>query len=59
MITESDACEIIQLAMKAGIGVRLDGGWGIEALIGRQTRPHDVMLLCEKYGFDVPDEYRE
>jgi len=45
VITESDACEIIQLAMKAGIGVRLDGGWGIDALIGRQTRPHDDIDL--------------
>ncbi len=20
---------------------------------------HDVMLLCKKYGFDVPEEYRQ
>ena len=20
---------------------------------------HDVMLLCNTYGFDVPDEYRQ
>lgn len=73
MITESDACEIIQLAMKAGIGVRLDGGWGIEidciepasqlafhlGYEHDENDVHDVMLLCEKYGFDVPDEYRE
>lgn len=20
---------------------------------------HDVMLLCDKYGFDVPEQYRQ
>jgi aminoglycoside-2''-adenylyltransferase len=25
---------------RAGIEVWLDGGWGVDALLGRQTRPH-------------------
>lgn len=31
----------------AGAGVRcwLDGGWGVDALVGRQTRPHDDLDL--------------
>ena len=45
MITEQDACEIIQLATDAEIEIWLDGGWGIDALIGRQTRPHDDIDL--------------
>ena len=45
MITETDACEIIGLAMDAEIDVWLDGGWGIDALMGHQTRPHDDIDL--------------
>lgn len=36
--------------------VWLDGGWGVDALLGRQTRPHDDMDIvieqktCLHYG---------
>lgn len=35
------------LAALEGAGVRaiLDGGWGVDALLGRQTRPHDDLDL--------------
>lgn len=37
---------------RAGVRVWLDGGWGVDALVGRQTRPHrDVDL-----ALDVRDE---
>lgn len=49
MISERDAVGIISLAESHGIEVRLDGGWGVDALLGRQTRPHnDIDLFIEK-----------
>ena len=45
MVNEKDAREIISLAMEAGIDVWLDGGWGVDALMGRQTRQHDDIDL--------------
>lgn len=32
--------EILRLLEAAGIAVWLDGGWGVDALLGRQTRSH-------------------
>lgn len=29
----------------AGIELWIDGGWGVDALVGRQTRPHDDLDL--------------
>lgn len=37
----------------AGVPVWLMGGWGVDALLGRQTRPHhDVDLLVEVVGLE-------
>lgn len=36
-----------------GIAVWLDGGWGIDALLGTQTRPHDDLDLLVRLD-DVP-----
>jgi lincosamide nucleotidyltransferase A/C/D/E len=33
--------EVITTLEKAGVRVWLDGGWGIDALVGEQTREHD------------------
>lgn len=45
--------ELLGLFEGAGIKVWLDGGWGVDALLGRQTRSHkdvDIVLAVE----DVP-----
>ena len=45
--TGADVLEIIGLLTSAGVDVWVDGGWGIDALLGEQTRPHadlDVAL---------------
>lgn len=39
-ITQQDAIELIDRFEKAGIEVVIDGGWGVDALLGQQTRPH-------------------
>lgn len=36
-----DVLEILDRLEAAEVPVWLDGGWGVDALIGRQTRPHD------------------
>jgi len=41
MMTDSDVLDVIGWLETAGIDVCIDGGWGIDALIGEQTRPHD------------------
>jgi lincosamide nucleotidyltransferase A/C/D/E len=36
---------VVDLLEADGIGVWLDGGWGVDALLGRQTREHDDLDL--------------
>lgn len=69
-----DVIEFLQLCEKNGIEVIIDGGWGVDALLGKQTRPHadlDIALehkyvpklrhLLEARGYrDIPrDDTRE
>jgi lincosamide nucleotidyltransferase A/C/D/E len=45
-MTSSDLVELLRLLDQAGIAAWLDGGWGVDALLGIQTRPHkDVDLI--------------
>ena len=49
MITAKDAIDLITLAESQGIEVFLDGGWGVDALLGEQTREHqDIDLFVRK-----------
>jgi Aminoglycoside-2''-adenylyltransferase len=41
-----DVLEVLDRLESAGIVVWLDGGWGVDALIGRQTRPHSDLDLA-------------
>lgn len=50
MMTGESVVEIITWLTAAGIPIWLDGGWGIDALLGRQTRWHndlDIVLALE------------
>ena len=38
MVRTEDACEIIKCALQNDIKVYLDGGWGVDALLGRESR---------------------
>jgi lincosamide nucleotidyltransferase A/C/D/E len=62
-----DAPEVVDLYRtleKLGVRIWIDGGWGIDALLGKQTRAHadldykDVTALCEKFGMELPEEYK-
>lgn len=41
MMGEREAAALLEEAARRGIDVWLDGGWGVDALVGEQTRPHD------------------
>jgi lincosamide nucleotidyltransferase A/C/D/E len=41
----SSLLAVVGVLEAEGIGVWLDGGWGVDALLGRQTREHDDLDL--------------
>lgn len=45
--------EIIKFLQSHEIGVTVDGGWGVDALLGEQTRPHDDLDVAVPHK-DVP-----
>jgi lincosamide nucleotidyltransferase A/C/D/E len=50
MMSAADVIDVIALLSDARIAVWVDGGWGIDALIGEQTRPHDDLDLVIDRG---------
>jgi lincosamide nucleotidyltransferase A/C/D/E len=49
-VQAEDAISIYQLLLTRGIQVWLTGGWGIDALLEEQTRPHkdlDIIMLVD------------
>src|ERR687893_1056548 len=40
MIKAEDVIELYSALRAEGVRVWVDGGWGVDALLGRQTRPH-------------------
>jgi len=44
-ITEADAAKILRILKSHRIEVWIDGGWGVDALLGHQSRPHDDLDL--------------
>jgi lincosamide nucleotidyltransferase A/C/D/E len=48
MMTASDVLEVLQRLDAAGLRVWVDGGWGVDALVGETTREHadlDLVVL--------------
>jgi lincosamide nucleotidyltransferase A/C/D/E len=73
-MTANDVIEIVKLLNQNDIGVIIDGGWAVDALLGEQTRTHEdldvavehkdvekIRALLEARGYtDVPrDDTRE
>jgi lincosamide nucleotidyltransferase A/C/D/E len=52
--TAADVIEVLRLLSGVGAGPRLSGGWGVDALHGRQTREHrDVDLAVDAGRLDA------
>jgi lincosamide nucleotidyltransferase A/C/D/E len=45
MMHADDVLAILHMLEQRGVTVWLDGGWGVDALLGQQTRPHDDLDL--------------
>lgn len=65
-----DVLTLLDALSTAGVPVWLDGGWGVDALLGEQTRPHgdvDVVMSLDDVpaavhalailGFGVAEDY--
>jgi lincosamide nucleotidyltransferase A/C/D/E len=62
MVNAEDVISICKCLAANGIQIWLTGGWGIDALLGEQTRPHkdldvimlldDVVRMCEILGHE-------
>jgi lincosamide nucleotidyltransferase A/C/D/E len=48
-MTAQDVIALCNAWAAAGIDIWIDGGWGVDALLGRQTRPHnDLDIVIEE-----------
>ncbi len=45
MMSAEDVCEVMGRIERAGLEAWIGGGWGVDALLGVQTRPHDDLDL--------------
>ncbi len=52
-MTATNVVEFVKLLNDHGIDVCIDGGWGMDALLGRQTRPHTDLDIAVQHK-DVP-----
>ncbi len=52
-MTAQDVLELLQLCVEHDIEIILDGGWGVDALLGEQTRPHADLDIAMQHK-DVP-----
>jgi lincosamide nucleotidyltransferase A/C/D/E len=44
-MTEADVLEVLEWLGEGEFGVWVDGGWGVDALVGEQTRDHEDLDL--------------
>jgi lincosamide nucleotidyltransferase A/C/D/E len=52
-VTAERVLELIAVLRSAGVQPTLDGGWGVDALLGCETRPHEDLDLVVALS-DVP-----
>ena len=49
-MTAERSLEILDALRSHGVTAFVDGGWGVDALVGRQTRPHEDLDLVVALG---------
>jgi len=52
-MTAQAVIEFCDLMAKHGVEIWIDGGWGVDALLGHQTRLHDDLDIALRHS-DVP-----
>ena len=53
-MTGRDAAEILGMVEQLGVRMWVDGGWAVDALLGRQTRHHaDLDIVIEQKDLDT------
>ena len=53
MMNERDVVELLQEIERLGVAAWVGGGWGVDALIGNETRPHgDIDIYVAAHGAD-------
>ena len=53
LVNSSQVLEVLDLLAAEGVVGWLDGGWGVDALLGEQTRPHiDLDLAVDELSID-------
>lgn len=50
-MTAADVIEIIELFKTHGIEIIIDGGWSVDALLGKQTRLHTDLDIAVEHKF--------
>ena len=53
VMSEDAVIELIQLFEQNGLEIFIDGGWGVDALLGEQTRAHGDLDIALQHR-DVP-----
>jgi lincosamide nucleotidyltransferase A/C/D/E len=48
--TLADVLAVLDLAESVGVRLWIDGGWGVDALLGRQTRDHGDLDVAVEVG---------
>ena len=49
-MTADRVLELLAVLRSSGVTATLDGGWGVDALVGRETRPHEDLDLVVALG---------
>ena len=49
-MTAERVLQILDTLRSAGVTATVDGGWGVDALVGRETRPHEDLDLVVALG---------
>jgi len=54
VMTAEDVLSVVAVARQAGADIWIGGGWGVDALLGEQTRPHRDVDLMHRQDQEPP-----